>query len=46
MNPEAVRAWWQERSKVEGDLETDLRAYVFRLERGHHPGATDRLPQL
>jgi hypothetical protein len=29
-----------------GDLETDLRAYVFRLERGYYPGANDRLPHL
>lgn len=29
-----------------GDLETDLRAYIFRLEHGRYPGAGDQLPDL
>ena len=29
-----------------GELETDLRAYVFRLENGRYPVAGDRLPML
>lgn len=77
--PDAVRAWWKQRSEIEehiralidewtaqggpetadaadggrdflaylaGDLETDLRAYIFRLEQGRYPGAGDQLPDL
>ncbi|WP_394620416.1 hypothetical protein JNUCC0626_15310 [Lentzea sp. JNUCC 0626] len=29
-----------------GDLEADLRAYVFRLENGRYPAASDRVPEL
>lgn len=29
-----------------GDLETDLRAYLFRLESGRYPDKGDRLPNL
>ncbi|GAA3673677.1 hypothetical protein C8D88_119100 [Lentzea atacamensis] len=29
-----------------GDLRTDLRAYLFRLEQGRYPGAGDQLPDL
>lgn len=29
-----------------GDLRTDLRAYLFRLERGRYPVAGDQLPDL
>ncbi|MET9633719.1 hypothetical protein ABZX92_40300 [Lentzea sp. NPDC006480] len=29
-----------------GDLEADLRAYIFRLEKGRCPGAGDQLPDL
>ncbi|MFD4669349.1 hypothetical protein ACFWNN_06400 [Lentzea sp. NPDC058450] len=29
-----------------GDLEADLRAYVFRLENGRDPAANDRVPEL
>lgn len=29
-----------------GDLETDLRAYIFRLEQGRYPGPDDPLPEL
>lgn len=28
------------------DLEPDLRAYLFRLDRGYYPGPGDRLPEL
>ncbi|GAA3868449.1 hypothetical protein GCM10022243_37610 [Saccharothrix violaceirubra] len=28
-----------------GGPDTDLRAYVFRLEQGRYPGAGDRLPE-
>jgi hypothetical protein len=78
--PEAVRAWWRERDRVEehmlalidewstadahpamleaaegardflayvsGELEADLRAYIFRLEQGHYPLPGDLLPHL
>jgi hypothetical protein len=75
--PDAVRAWWDQRGKVEehvvgllalwnertrqagvaegtrdfldylaGDLEADLRAYLFRLEQGRYPDAGDLLPDL
>lgn len=78
--PEAVRAWWSERGRVEkhiaellaewsaegagredvdaaegardflaylaGDLETDLRAYIFRLEQGRYPEPGELLPEL
>ncbi|MCX2947243.1 hypothetical protein [Lentzea sp. NEAU-D7] len=33
-------------SYLAGDLEADLRAYVFRLERGYYPGPGDRVPLL
>lgn len=29
-----------------GELETDLRSYVFRLEHGRYPEAGDQLPRL
>ena len=29
-----------------GDLETDLRAYIFRLEEGRYPDPGDQLPDL
>ncbi|MCS7475275.1 hypothetical protein ACFFQW_29620 [Umezawaea endophytica] len=78
--PDAVRAWWDQRGRVEehvlallavwttesarqvvaeaaegardflaylaGDLEADLRAYVFRLEQGRYPDVGERLPEL
>lgn len=33
-------------SYLEGDLKTDLRVYLFRLEQGRYPGAGDQLPDL
>lgn len=33
-------------SYLAGDLRTDLRAYIFRLEQGRCPGAGDQLPDL
>ncbi|MDX8055863.1 hypothetical protein SK571_41355 [Lentzea sp. BCCO 10_0798] len=77
--PDAVRAWWNDRGKVEehiteliaewsagssseelgaaegghdflaylaGDLENDLRAYLFRLEQGRYPQPGEQLPRL
>lgn len=33
-------------SYLSGDLRTDLRAYIFRLEQGRYPDAGDQLPDL
>ncbi|MEU3641961.1 hypothetical protein AB0E59_01175 [Lentzea sp. NPDC034063] len=33
-------------SYLAGDLESDLRAYLFRLEHGRYPDAHDQLPEL
>ena len=33
-------------SYLAGDLRTDLRAYVFRLEQGRYPDVGDPLPDL
>jgi hypothetical protein len=31
---------------IRGEIETDLRAYIFRLEQGHYPMPGDQLPDL
>lgn len=33
-------------SYLSGDLRTDLRAYIFRLEQDRYPDAGDQLPDL
>lgn len=48
-NPDALEAAEGARdflAYLAGDLRTDLRGYIFRLEQGRYPDTGDQLPSL